>query len=459
MTFATRVGGLILGLGIGVIVARALGPEGRGAYALVLVVFGLLQMAGALGLDQASTFLSARSPSSAGKITRTLGTATLILGVLVVAVYAALSTHPAYRAFLAESAVQPEMVWILVLLLPASMLNQLFLGVLLGLERVGSFNLGGLVTSGVNLAVLALFSLLFSLRLEGALWAAGAGILAGTLASGLLLLRGRLRPGGKGEPEEAGGVPATGPQGRPGGDRREESPLREGLAFGWKAQVGALSWFLHYRSDMILVSALSGPAALGYYAVAVGLVEKLYLLPSAIGTVLFPRLAREGEAGRRVLTPLASRITLLLTLSATVPLAALSWPLIRVLFGRAFLPALKPLLILLPGVAALSVGRVLSADLNARGKPGVVAGVNLLLALVNIGLNLWWIPILGVSGAALATTTSYTLAVLILAWVFVRLAGARYRDVLIPSREDAARVLAGGRELRRGWFGRREGAS
>ncbi|NIR61792.1 MAG: hypothetical protein GWO02_21060, partial [Gammaproteobacteria bacterium] len=55
-------------------------------------------------------------------------------------------------------------------------------------------------------------------------------------------------------------------------------------------------------------------------------------------------------------------------------------------------------------VLSLSVGRLLSADLNGRGLPASVARVNVAMALVNIALNLWWIPIWGAAGSAAATS-------------------------------------------------------
>ncbi|NIR61793.1 MAG: oligosaccharide flippase family protein, partial [Gammaproteobacteria bacterium] len=86
------------------------------------------------------------------------------------------------------------------------------------------------------------------------------------------------------------------------------------MSYGVRVHVANVAWFLHYRSDMLLVGYLAGPAALGFYATAVGLAEKLNLPPSAVGTVLFPKIAAaDAEHARRV-TPVACRHTFGLTM-------------------------------------------------------------------------------------------------------------------------------------------------
>jgi O-antigen/teichoic acid export membrane protein len=192
---------------------------------------------------------------------------------------------------------------------------------------------------------------------------------------------------------------------------------------------------------MLLVGYLAGPAALGYYVTAVGLAEKLNLPPSAVGTVLFPRIAAATREDARRVTPVACRHTLSLTLLLCVGLALVAWPLIYVLFGTAFLPAVPLLWLLLPGILSLSVGRLLSADLNGRGLPGSVARVNVAMALVNVALNLWWIPIWGAAGSAAATSISYSAAVILLGRCYTRAAGVRWSELLVLTRSERGELV------------------
>jgi O-antigen/teichoic acid export membrane protein len=100
-----------------------------------------------------------------------------------------------------------------------------------------------------------------------------------------------------------------------------------------------------------------------------------------------------------------------------------------------------PLLwLLLPGVLSLAVGRLLSADLNGRGLPGSVARVNVAMALVNIALNLWWIPIWGAAGSAAATSISYGTAVILLGLRYRRVSGIGWRELLLLTRSERAEL-------------------
>ncbi|NIR42892.1 MAG: oligosaccharide flippase family protein [Gemmatimonadetes bacterium] len=412
ITLLTRGLLLIIGLASSIILARWLGPQGRGVYALIILIPALFQFLGGLGLEAAATYLVARHRAEARAIALTLIVASLLLGAVLIAAYAALQTLPAFAGYLAATSLDPDLVWILVALLPATIASSCASAALLGLERYRLYNLATLIMPTVTLALLIGLVVAAGLGLPGAVASAALGQLAGFAGGGAIVL--------------------TVAPGRP---RWAPLVIGDALRYGWKVYVAQVAWFLHNRSDMFLVGYLAGPVALGYYATAVGLAEKLNMPPSAVGTVLFPRVAA-GPGTARDLTAGASRHTLWLTLILAVLLAAVAWPLIDLLYGVDFLPAVGPFWLLLPGIVSISVGRVLSSDLNGRGLPGAVARANGLALALNVGLNLWWIPIWGASGAAAATTVSYGVAVLFLARRYLRESRARWADLLVLSRTD-----------------------
>jgi hypothetical protein len=58
----------------------------------------------------------------------------------------------------------------------------------------------------------------------------------------------------------------------------------------------------------------------------------------------------------------------------------------------------------------------------------------------NVALNLFMIPWLGISGAALATSFSYTLAAVMVVRAFGRASGMAFTEVLVPKKEDVVFV-------------------
>ena len=69
----------------------------------------------------------------------------------------------------------------------------------------------------------------------------------------------------------------------------------------------------------------------------------------------------------------------------------------------AFGPAMVPLLVLLPGVVALSGANVVGSYLRGIGRPGMPSLVSLVALAVNIVANLVLIPRFGIVGAAAAS--------------------------------------------------------
>jgi Na+-driven multidrug efflux pump len=89
--------------------------------------------------------------------------------------------------------------------------------------------------------------------------------------------------------------------------------------------------------------------------------------------------------------------------------------------------------LLLPGVLLFGGASALSAYFtNHAGLPQVPARVAALSLLLNAGLSLLLVPLLGMAGAALAASASYAATVLLLGWRFARHAGLPLRTLFVP---------------------------
>ncbi len=100
MTLGARVASLFIGIASAVIIAWALGPAGKGEYALIVLIPALFQLAGGLGLDQAMVYLVARRRSESRAIAFTIVASAVGLGILLLGGYAALTALPSYISYL-----------------------------------------------------------------------------------------------------------------------------------------------------------------------------------------------------------------------------------------------------------------------------------------------------------------------------------------------------------------------
>ena len=203
---------------------------------------------------------------------------------------------------------------------------------------------------------------------------------------------------------------------------------------------------LFHRMDLLMLGKLVDETQVGLYAAAVRIIDVTVLLPRILATAVYPALRRQRdhdpEEMRRVIGE-ATRISLLVCSLAGLMIWLLAPLALRVTPGPEFLPAtfvLRTLSwgVVLQGGAHLCVRMLLVVDAEKD-----MLKIAALAMTTNALLNLWWIPRLGIEGAAYATLSSYVVAVT-LYFLFLR-----RRGVAVPMRGSvlppvvAAAIAAG----------------
>ena len=183
-----------------------------------------------------------------------------------------------------------------------------------------------------------------------------------------------------------------------------KSMVRLGIVF-------ALSIFimqLNYRMDIILLKKYSTLEQVGLYSLAVQIAEQLWHVPYAIETIVLMRsaAATDEQASNRTVASIM-RVSFLISIlfGGVVYLAVPS--LIPLIFGSDFVKSVPMIRGILPGVLLLVVFRILNSRLAGMGKPQVAIYSFIPALIINLLLNLLWIPRYGGMGAAWATNVSY----------------------------------------------------
>ena len=389
-SFGTSIAIHGLNVVTGVLLARSLGPQGRGELAAVMLWPGILAAVGSVGVVEAITYHTARANAS---ISTLLGTSISLClvqsGVLVVSGIVLVSfvltryepptRHAAYL-FLAY--------------IPLYLLAMYLMAILNGMRRYSRFHglrLLVIVTSAAGLVTLALTgrltvtgaTMVFLLAHAVALVASAAGLR--TMRSGLKI---------------------------------ERKVARSLLAFGFRSHSGNLTAMLNERLDQLLISILLAPTQLGLYVIAVTLTSLTALVGSSVSLVALPSIAElsPGPARDQAIQRLVAS-TLIGSIAVTGPILLLLPWLIGTFFGRSFQAATPAARILLVAAVALSTNRVLSAILRAVGRPLDAGWAELLaLAVTAVGL-VALLPAFGLIGAAITSLLAYTAS---MGWVTVR---------------------------------------
>ncbi|WP_136718385.1 oligosaccharide flippase family protein [Halorientalis salina] len=175
----------------------------------------------------------------------------------------------------------------------------------------------------------------------------------------------------------------------------------------------ALSLFLLslYHVDIIMLQTLAGSTQVGNYKAALVLAEFLWFVPITLQTVYVHSTSELWSQGRfdRIadLAARTTRYTLLLTALMALGLGSLANIVVPIYWGDAALPAISPLLLLLPGAIGFATVRPTLAIQQGHGQLRYPVLATAAAALLNLGCNFLLIPRYGMSGAAVATSIGY----------------------------------------------------
>ncbi len=392
------------------VLARVLGASGYGIYAYVTAWVIVLALCATLGFHTAmlrfvSVYRACEEwPLLRGVLryaARRVGVAGVVIGVAAAAVVVALGDRLApelARTFLVGCAMVP----LLALLQMQAAVVRGFGGVISALAPQT------LVRHAVLLPMITIWGLALALPIapQGAM----AGMLLAT-AVGLGVVswrRRRLRPAELRRATVA---------------YQAQEWRRTASTFLVMAAIGALL----ARTDLLILGALSDPAAVGVYAVAARTADLVAFALAAINTMFIPNVAamhaRGDRRGLQSLVTTTARWSALSALTIALPLFVLAGFILS-FFGAAFTSGSLALRILLLGqlvnAATGSVGSMLTMTGHERHAAVVMA----VAAIVQIGLSVILIPRFGIEGAAIASATSligWNLALAVLVWKKLRI--------------------------------------
>jgi O-antigen/teichoic acid export membrane protein/GT2 family glycosyltransferase len=404
------------GVGASVLVARVLGPSGRGAFELARTLSFAVGFPAGLGLGRAAVFLRRRGEIERDGLFATVG-ASFVTGTVVGASLLAVLLASGWSGLTrAESILACGAVPFVAFYLQ------------------GQSALRGVAEAAWFRRTLAARDVLFLLGATAAL-ALHAGVTAVLVAWLVHWLLGAL----------CIAVLLRRVCGRP---RRATVPLRRIAALGAPQALIVLFLQAHLRVDVLVVGFVLGTASVGTYAAAFGVAELLTYAGTAIGFALFPRTAEAAagnSAGGAERTAGALRVMFLFVAAGAVLLAVAGPALVSAVFGSRFAGAGTPLQALLPGAVALALVTVLANDMMGRGRTWPAFWVLGGTALANLGANLAVVPHFGLTGAAVVSSFTYVTAAAGLIAVFCRTTGTPVADCLVPRRSDflaATRGLA-----------------
>ena len=379
---------LVVGLVVGILVARYLGPERYGMLSYAVAFVGLFSVLSSLGLDGIVVKELVKHPEQQDEI---LGTAIVLRAIgTVVMMWLLVVVSMLMR--------QSEMTKVLIAIVFSSYCIQIF-SVLDWYFQAVVLSRFVVVSQMIQLAVSAMLKL-FLLWLHASLVMFAFVSMIESLVFVSALIWFYSRQGKKIVSWRASLVCAKGLMGQ-----------------SWPLILSGAAIMIQARIDQVMLGEMLGDHAVGQYSVAMRMIEVFAFIPVVICNSIAPEVTKWKLAGDRMYYHMLSnlyRLMFILFLLIAVPLFFIASPIVIMLFGDAYQQAggLLALLGIRLFFANFGMVRGLFITNNELFRYAFLS--SLLGAVMNVSLNYLLIPGYGAEGAIWATIISFAVTIFLI---------------------------------------------
>ena len=377
----------------GILLARWLGPTGRGHYAAVTAYFGLMLILTEVGISASLVFYVAKWRSDADNYVRTAARILIPLGLVGSAV-----TFGGALLVLDDSDARRVPFLVLAICVILSLIGAPRSFALQALS-ISKWNIVRLSQPLVMIVLVVGYEIAHPVDVTIVVGLMAVAIAVQVALSWVLYAREHICRGSY--------------------KRALMAPM---VRFGLSNAASTAPNSINARVDQLVLAVMVAPAILGQYAVAVTLSLLAGPLALAFGNVAFPRLARGGnviEIAKR-----SVRGSMIVSILGVGVIMASSPFVVPKVFGDGYGDVTTLLVILGPGAVVFVVNQVIGDLLRGLGRPGIVARCEWFgLTCTVAGLYLF-VPTFGAYGAAATSSVVYLIVHVLLRIYLHRLVSA-----------------------------------
>lgn len=391
-------------LGIVWLAARTLGAEGMGTISLFILGISIIQMISAMVGGSALVYLVPRYP-----------VVQLLLPSWLWAVFVSLSGSYLLCLFgLIPGELTPALAAV-------SLLQSLFSinqNIQLGQEKVLQYNIAAVLqTVTVLITLIILFEIFRQQTIQSYITALFISYSLGILLSFTGITRGKERV-----------------------KRWNPELFREIFRFGGYLQAASFMQLFNYRLSYYIIEKSFDRATLGVFSIGVQISESVWIISKSIALVQYARISNSKDSlYTRNLTLGFIKFTALFTTLIAGILLMLPSEFFVLIFQSDFSNVNKVILSLSAGIIAVAVSLMFSHYFSGSGKPWhntVSSGIGLIFTII-LGFTL--IPAMGITGAGITASVSYTAGMTYQLLIFKKVAECKWQDFLIK-KEDIMQV-------------------
>jgi len=322
--FVSNIFILLIRLITGVIIARSLGPSLVGKFFLLNVVALTLVKILGMGINISNSTLAAKDKNKFGALNTYSLFIAFGLGVVIFLIYLLLQGVLQNTVLVG---VDPFLVTLVILGIPFTLYSSYWSSLMLGLNRIVLINVFQIISNIISMIVYLFILLVLKLGLRELIITTLVIIALNAIILLLFsILKDKFRI------------------------TFDNSVLKEMINLGFKSHLGNIAHFIFLRFDYFIINPLIGPASLGYYGIATNWAERVWMAIRPVYTAALPRIVSSTKEESAKIVAKLMRVLIFVMTILSVLFAFTAPYFINFLYGKEFLPAVVPMIILLVGV-------------------------------------------------------------------------------------------------------------
>lgn len=389
ITFIASLSQMLLGFVIIVVLGKHLGASDLGLYRMLLTIYGLTILLGLIGIPSTMIKYVAEFKDDKNKLNQIVSCGVIISLILGIGFSILFYLRSDIFARIFKMPELLTLVKILSPVFPFAFVSNTLLGFLNGLREMKKYTTVIIIQSTLMLIVTA--TLIFNnFGISGAV----VGILVSSIGGCLfavILSKNHFKL------KLDNYIPT----------------IKKLLGFGSKVFGAGSINEINNRLDIILIGIFLKASDVGYYTAAVSLSRFFWLIPLSIQKITYPATSEywskhNYSSLNRMINKVMKYCTVILVLMG-LGVCFFAKGIFTIIFREDFAYSALPLQILLIGtVIRGSIAQPIGGSLSGIGRPDLSLKISAIMLIINVVLDIIFIPRIGIVGAALATAVSLT---------------------------------------------------
>jgi O-antigen/teichoic acid export membrane protein len=408
-TFGTRVGSAIINLVIAIVISRFLGPAGKGEQGLILATITYIIVFLNLMGGSAIVYLVPRYAYS--------------LIMLPSYIWSIVFSASFYFVLIFTNLVDSQFIIHICFLSALQAITSVNSTILIGKEKIKTANLIAFIQPLIIVISLAVFFMFLGQQ------SIQSYILSLYISFGISFITSLFyvsKYAGKFKLHPLGGYLLV---------------VRELLRFGVLNQLAHVFQLISFRMSFYWLEDLYSTSEVGIYSNGTSLAESIWLVGRSINLVQYARIANTNDLNySRQLTIMLSKATLIISIVLLGIMVLLPPGFYVFIFGEGFGEVTNVIRSLAPGILFFNIALIVEHYFSGIGKYHINTMASLIGLIVAIIFFYYLIPLYGITGAGIATSSSYFFTAVFVMVYFMRESQTSLINFM-PGKSDMAYFL------------------